>query len=539
MKRFCLIGAILCLALAACHRPVETVCTPSLPELVAIDSLMQTRPDSALALLQASPVDEPYYQLLLSEALYKNDSTQLNRPELLEAMAYYDSLDCPFLSARCHYMNGVGYYEMDSVVEACGEYLKALEIMEEHFKEKDLVGYKAKFMALTYTRLTVLFSDQYLHEQAIYFGRGSLSYYQRYNVEPWHLVWMFENNGSQYHMMKQWDSADYYYNKAIDYLPDTNSLIYRDIAAAQSLLSFHIGNVKKQSLGKMYRLLLEAETKQEYLARCLNISEIYYHEQLYDTAWFYLNKVFFESSNIESRKQAAEWLVEICKIRRESTEIYSEFLVPFANKEENKSLTKSILTELYNNHCQKVMECRHQQETKENKKSTRAILVGSLCLTLIILVFYIKKKTKLVSLESQIKEDQSFINKRNRLEEFLREEVCQAIILSVQQENIKRSSIPADYPELILNDTQLRQLGLTVSNYFGSFEKQLEQRRINSNPNLVNLCHLYLLGINETQAAILLNKDYSTITRYNKKLKNAFGTSENLVVFLRNFLLNS
>ena len=131
MKLRCFIGAILFLMLAACHRPVDTACTSSHPELVAIDTLMKTRPDSALILLQAFPKEDPYYQLLLFEALYKNDSAQLNRPELLEAMAYYDSLDCPFLSARCHYMNGVGYYESDSVVEACEEYLKALEIMEE------------------------------------------------------------------------------------------------------------------------------------------------------------------------------------------------------------------------------------------------------------------------------------------------------------------------------------------------------------------------------------------------------------------------
>ena len=109
MKTHCFIWVMLCLTLAACQRPVETQCIASLQdELSAIDSLMQTRPDSALALLWASPMDDPYYQLLFSEALYKNDSAQLNRPELLGAAAYYDSLGCPFLSARCHYMNGVG-----------------------------------------------------------------------------------------------------------------------------------------------------------------------------------------------------------------------------------------------------------------------------------------------------------------------------------------------------------------------------------------------------------------------------------------------
>ena len=57
----------------------------SLPELAAIDSLMWLQPDSALAVLQqfaASPkadsLDEyngHYCQLLISELLYKNDST--------------------------------------------------------------------------------------------------------------------------------------------------------------------------------------------------------------------------------------------------------------------------------------------------------------------------------------------------------------------------------------------------------------------------------------------------------------------------------
>ena len=186
MTRLGWIGFLLmAVALVGCHTstPSEEMCPEASPhsELVAIDTLMQCYPDTALAMLLDTTFDEPYYQLLLAEALYKNDCQQANRQELLVSMAYYDSVlartpapSTAFLDARCHYMNGVGYYEMDSVVPACSEYLKALEIMEEHFKEKDLVGHKAKFMALTNTRLCELFSDRYLHEQAIYWGKQSL-----------------------------------------------------------------------------------------------------------------------------------------------------------------------------------------------------------------------------------------------------------------------------------------------------------------------------------------------------------------------------
>ena len=109
------------------------------PELVHIDSVMQQRPDSAFMMLSVISTEAErsgeisfnhYYYLLVSEALYKNDAPQLVRTELLDALAYFDSVFkanpkdeiAAILSARSHYMNGVGYYENDSVFEACRQY---------------------------------------------------------------------------------------------------------------------------------------------------------------------------------------------------------------------------------------------------------------------------------------------------------------------------------------------------------------------------------------------------------------------------------
>ena len=169
--------------------------------LAGIDSLMWRRADSAFAVLQEFVVgpeaeeldtfDGHYCQLLISELLYKNDCEQTNREELLQAVSYFDSLvreapplqrgagglktpqfpdlndNITFLDSRTHYITGVGYYEKDSVVQACAEYLKALETMEEHFEEKDLVGKKAQFMTYIYNRLGDMFEEQLLAEPAI------------------------------------------------------------------------------------------------------------------------------------------------------------------------------------------------------------------------------------------------------------------------------------------------------------------------------------------------------------------------------------
>ena len=206
--------------LVACSKPAE-VPEPVVAEpcrsvegpiltLSQIDTLLWHQPDSALAVMMEFAGSEAadsmdvfeghYCQVLIAELLFKNDYGQSNRKDLLKAVAYFDSLtftlnDIPhasrrhcgldpqspnqndnivFLSARAHYMNGVGFYERDSVVAACGEYLKALEIVETHFPGIETrhgtslqPNHLPRFMALTYGRIGDLFSKQYMQEPAI------------------------------------------------------------------------------------------------------------------------------------------------------------------------------------------------------------------------------------------------------------------------------------------------------------------------------------------------------------------------------------
>ena len=577
---------VLVALLAACTskkqvpEPVEW----SSKELTAIDSLMWQQPDSALMRLlpwfdtccrdaarhvsTATAYDRHYANLLLSELLYKNDNPQFNRSDLLLAVAYFDSLifhlydnthtscrhcgldpqsptrndNLPFLAARAHYMNGVGYYENDSAVPACKEYMKALEIMEDHFKEKDLVGHKAQFMALVYTRLTDLFSRLYLHEQTVYFSRQSLSYYKKQNVPIWYLSRMLCEIGAQYDMLEQLDSADIYYQKAVSLLNDTNCLLYKDLAARQSFLSYKKRNTTENSLKQLYKLIGLANSEMEYLSRCLTIGGVFYYEKRYDSAFLYLDKVFHETTNDASKKQAAEWLVEICKIegRGEQAFEYAEYLAPFANQEENQSAIKSQLTELYNTFKISALDQQHRQVMQKSKTRAIAVLCSLLVVILVITLLFHRNKKKLKQFES-VEHDESEIQAKawDKYTSFIEEPVCQDIIRSVQGENIKRLATPKDYPDLVMSEEQLQQLAFMVNRYFGPFEYHLEQHGVKASPIMSSLCHLFLLGIDEKQAAILLDRDYSSISRYVKKLKTAFGTQESLSVYFRNLVLNN
>jgi tetratricopeptide (TPR) repeat protein len=281
MKAKLFVIGLFLFALAACTQRAkvpELVEGPSL-ELSAIDSLMWKQPDSAFAMLQefmvspkAKDLDEfhrHYCQLLFSELLYKNDWEQCNRKDLLKAVNYFDSLclcknvarnvsTIAFLDARAHYINGVGFYENNNMVEACAEYFKALEIMENFCWGKELVGKRAQFMALTNTRLTVLFSDLYLHEQAIYFDKAALACYNKFKAESWHVAWIFDEIGTQYDMMENYDTACYYYNKGLSILSDSSNLTYRDISTHLAYLSYKIGEDSKIVLNKMRNLTAQA-----------------------------------------------------------------------------------------------------------------------------------------------------------------------------------------------------------------------------------------------------------------------------------------
>ena len=563
-------------SLSACHHPVETVHAPSLqPELVSIDSLMQTRPDSALTMLLDSPMDDHYYQLLLSEALYKNDSAQLNRNELLHAVAYFDSIGCPFLSARVHYINGVGYYEMDSVVYACEEYLKALEIMEEHFEEKDLVGYKAKLVALAYSHLCLLFTDQYLHVQAVGFAKKTYEYYQKLSYSSWQSAWALNKIGLNYHMMEQLDSAAYYYQRAANALDDTTNLMYRDICSHQVSIEYELTGESERALLQLKRLLFQAESEKEYFARCLPLGEVFYHEQKLDSTVVYLEKVFFGNASVPSKKQAAEWLVEIHNEKGESIKAqpYADYLVPFANQEENKSEIKSRLTELYGSHIKTTQENSRRYEVKQHKKRMLIALISFTVLLLLSFFFYHKtrKRHQKIQLEDERraheikqkalrrklqvsnealcvlkKKEEKLLQELNvhqnqrvwgNLNDFMEEDVCQEILRSLQKVNIKREVKSDNYPQLWLDENQISRLMVAVEKHFHGFCNILIRKYPKINHNEIVQCLLSLLNIKDVQIAALLHCDYSTINKRSIKLKKAFGTNESIQVFVRELVL--
>ena len=401
--------------------------------LAGIDSLMWRRADSAFVLLQEFVVspeaekletfDGHYCQLLISELLYKNDCEQTNREDLLQAVDFFDSLivnkndankrevvtqkQNVFLDARAHYINGVGYYELGNVVHACAEYLKALEVMEEHFEEKELVGKKAQFMTYIYNRLGDMFYGQLLVEPAISCYKKALVFCMREPTSIYGISVILYNLGIQFDIARQKDSADYYYNKALDYMPDSNNIHYRDIRMSKALLAYNKGLCLDSIIKELEYVVSLAPDNDEKITRFLTLGNVLFEDKQYDSSCFYLETVFEQQEDTPSRILAAENLCNIYRMKGDSvkSQKYASFLSGFTMSEIEKKTEVSKVNEMFKEHFTKQQERQAGLNQEKAIKKALEIIIPITVMVALVIFIVTKHRGKRLLKEQQEEAD--------------------------------------------------------------------------------------------------------------------------------------
>ena len=386
-----------------------------------IDSLMWWRADSALAVMMEFAGSEAadsldvfeghYCQVLVAELLYKNDYGQSNRKELLKAVRYFDSIvgmdgygtDAhdkadtrgvsvqereAFLAARAHYINGAGLYERDSVVAACSEYLKALEIMETQDFAALRDRHVPRFMGLTYSRLTELFSGQFMQEPAIVFCKKALALDKIEPGSPLSQSNLLKFLGKQYDKLNQYDSALYYYDKALRILPDTNNVVFRDLVSQIAFLDFYMSKCAEPSICDLKRMAGQAIDEKEKLKRYFTIGSIYYETEQYDSAWVYLLQVFEKEDDAMMQRTAAFCLRDICQNRGDSLKAarYAVFQAENAVPDGVINALVSQLNELFQQHLQWEQEKTEVERRQAEQLAARRRLVRGVVTAVVVLL---------------------------------------------------------------------------------------------------------------------------------------------------------
>ena len=413
MKLIVYIGIVLMAVLAGCGEGLpRPAATPSQrgttsprpsPEgegvasrtLVGIDSLMWQQPDSALTVMlefagseevdSLNEFEGHYCQVLVAELLFKNYYRQINRTEVLRAVGYFDSIvgmdgadirgkadtrgvSLPFLDARAHYINGVGYYEQGNLINSCTEYLTTLEVMESRFATNELVGTKARFMALTYNRLGDLFSEQYMQEPAVYCYKQALVYNRIAPTSPYGKSNILYRIGKQYDKLQIIDSAAYYYDMALELMPDRNNMIYRDIVSSRALFEFLFHNDTIAALDSLKSMAAQAVDEAERINRKMSIGSIYYTIGQYDSAKICLEPVV-ENDAIRGIF-AANFLREIALSEGDTLKAneYAFVLAQEGAAAANNQAQVSRLNELFQSYLQEKQEMALALERQEARR---------------------------------------------------------------------------------------------------------------------------------------------------------------------------
>ena len=434
--------------------------------LAGIDSLMWRRADSAFVLLQEFVVgpeaekldtfDGHYCQLLISELLYKNDCKQTNREDLLLAVNYFDSLRADvhdvslqernvFLDARAHYINGVGYYERGDVVRACAEYLKTLELMESYFEDKALKGHKARFMALTYGRLGEMFNEQLLAEPAIACFKQALFYCRREPTSKYGIPVLLYNLGIQYDVANQKDSAAFYYDKALANLPDYDNIHYRDIITSKSVLAFNLGFCVDSVIKDLKYVISLTSDDIERTYRFLNLGNILFESNLYDSSQLYLETVFEQKVDIQSRILAAENLSNIYQMEGDSLKAqnYASFLAGFTMSEIEKKKDVSKINEMFKNYLTQKQEKRAEKEREKAIKRVIIIIIPIAVMVALVIFIVAKHRSKILLKEQQEEADRMLGETEQQHREELRLRQAEAEKLLEDKEKHHQQEIEA------------------------------------------------------------------------------------------------
>lgn len=259
-------------------------------QLILADSLMQSRPDSALCILQgismdkfATQADSACYALLLTQARDKNYVVQTDDSLIRYAVAYYDKTNDVRMQAKAHYYWGCVYRDMNRQAEAIREFLIAAPLTEKA-KEKRQLG-------LIYNNIGFIYNIQDFNEKAD-------SIYQLMEVIAQEVkdtaLWsealskqgsIALTKGKEYFPIAEQKLSDAF--GVVDRVGSNG--LKANISASLSNLYSRMDEGEKALYYAKLNLSLRRDTARAYRAFLL-LGDAYYKCKEYDSATFYFNK---------------------------------------------------------------------------------------------------------------------------------------------------------------------------------------------------------------------------------------------------------
>lgn len=253
MRIITLVG-LLCLFFVGCEQKENKIHYL----LHQADSLMESHPDSALAILQTMPSphklegkEQADYGLLLTQAEYKNYLPFTSDSLLTIAIDYYQTADDKASLGKSYYYEGCFYNEQKEYIQTA-EYYKRAETLLKQTNDNVM-------LALLYNAMGHLNRKSDLKEDALQQFKKAL-YYSERSGQVYHIAMDLQEVAKMYRALAKPDSAGIYYARIIPYLPQCNEPRMATIFHNIGVINADYGNLNLAEQYVLKSLELEQDT---------------------------------------------------------------------------------------------------------------------------------------------------------------------------------------------------------------------------------------------------------------------------------------
>lgn len=424
--------------------------TPLLPDLGRAEILMQTYPDSALAILDSIRIsslsDKMQYAswcLLLTQVQDKNGIKHTSDSLINIALSYFEESEDTYKKATALYYKGRVQDDLHYPEEAIHYYLQAKSAIDKIKEEK---GYR--LLHLIYSSLGHTYEYKDLDSLALAAYKDSYHYAGQIQ-DSVAMSATLSQLGKMSFQLAQWDSAIYYYNKAIDLSEKVENL--NTLCTASTEIGIVYSKLKQYE-SAVYNLKkveeINTDNKLGDIDRTyLCLGYVYMKLEKYDSATLYLNKVLI-TNNLNRIKQAYQYLYHLSEKQKKFEQavaynnLYSEYTDSIA-----KITQTNDVFEISKKYDQKELLSEQEKLKIEKEKLEKWVLyliICIFCLTAILIYFYqwrlIKKERSIQQVKLQT---DSYKTQISDNEETIRQNelIIQSISLQLEESDILKEQM--------------------------------------------------------------------------------------------------
>lgn len=405
-----IIGLILLANVFACQR--ETTYPLAMQQA---ESLMNTRPDSALYLLQnmadsVSTLPEEtqmYYHLLTIQAKDKQYITHTSDSLINSIVSFYEDYDDNDRLMMAYFYQGSTYRDMNNAPRA----LKAFHQAIDAGKETD----NLTLLGQTYGQMGTLFSYQELYDEALEAKQKALQLYTQ-QKDSTRYPYLNRDIARIFHAQEKIDSALVYYQKALDWGID-NLHQRNNILSEIGCLYYY-----KEEIGTAKSILNTVLSEKPNASNALLfLSLIYKKEGLLDSAYHYANKTLLYG-DINKKRSAYKLLAEIEDKKRNmakaNTYRYKYFELQDSINNHTQTETIGKLHLLYNfQKAEKEKDILTLENQQKQSLINYFLLIFLICIIVILFLSYCYKKKKKEVENQKIRLQQILKEQKNNIKE--------------------------------------------------------------------------------------------------------------------------